>query len=134
ILRPRESRRADGETGKARVGAELRSYLAGWKEYFKLADTPRIFDDLDKWIRHQIRAIQLKHRKRGRTIYRELRARGLSELWVRHPRCLTHESRPNAAPRLDGSATRPWRRRSRARRAHPKRERCRRFAMSSCER
>jgi group II intron reverse transcriptase/maturase len=62
-----------------RVGAELRSYLSGWKEYFKLADTPRIFDDLDKWIRHRIRAIQLKHWKRGTTIYRELRARGLSE-------------------------------------------------------
>jgi len=33
---------------------------------------------LDDWVRHRLRAIQLKHWKRGRTTYRELRARGLS--------------------------------------------------------
>ena len=56
---------------------QLRGYLLGWKEYFRLADTPRIFADLDKWIRHRLRAIHLKHWRRGTTIYRELRARGL---------------------------------------------------------
>ena len=61
------------------VAKELRSYLVGWKAYFQLADTPHIFGDLDKWIRHRLRAIHLKHWKRGRTIFRELRARGLSE-------------------------------------------------------
>ncbi len=61
------------------VAAELRGYLVGWKQYFRLADTPRIFSDLDEWIRHRLRAIQLKHWNRGTTIYRELRARGLSE-------------------------------------------------------
>ncbi len=60
------------------VVAELRGYLVGWKEYFRLADTPKIFRVLDKWIRHRLRAIQLKQWKRGPTIYRELRARGLS--------------------------------------------------------
>jgi hypothetical protein len=58
---------------------ELRRYLVGWKEYFRLADTPRIFRELDEWIGHRLRAIQLKQWKRGTTIYRELRARGLSE-------------------------------------------------------
>ena len=61
------------------VARELRSYLVGWKEYFRLADTPKIFSELDEWIRHRLRAIHLKHWKRGTTIYRELRARGLSE-------------------------------------------------------
>ena len=60
------------------VVVELRGYLAGWKEYYRLADTPRIFSDLDEWIRHRLRALHLKHWKRGTTIYRELRARGLS--------------------------------------------------------
>jgi group II intron reverse transcriptase/maturase len=60
------------------VIAELRSYLLGWKEYFRLADTPGAFDELDEWIRHRLRAIHLKQWKRGPTIYRELRARGLS--------------------------------------------------------
>ena len=32
--------------------------------------------DLDCWIRHRLRALQLKHWKRGPTIFRELRARG----------------------------------------------------------
>jgi RNA-directed DNA polymerase len=62
---------------------ELRSYLIGWKSYFRLADTPRIFSELDEWIRHRLRAVHLKHWKRGRTIYRELRRRGLSELGAR---------------------------------------------------
>jgi RNA-directed DNA polymerase len=63
----------------AGVVAELRSYLVGWKEYYRLADTPRTFSDLDEWIRHRLRVLHLKHWKRGRTIYRELRARGMSE-------------------------------------------------------
>jgi RNA-directed DNA polymerase len=61
------------------VAAELRSYLLGWKQYFHLADTPGIFRALDAWIRHRLRALQLKHWKREPTVYRELRARGLSE-------------------------------------------------------
>jgi group II intron reverse transcriptase/maturase len=60
------------------IVADLRSYLVGWKNYFRLADTPRTFRDLDGWIRHRLRAIQLKHWRHFRTILRELRARGLS--------------------------------------------------------
>jgi RNA-directed DNA polymerase len=75
----RITRRTSGRSIR-HVAGELRSYLVGWKEYFHLADTPGTFDDLDKWIRHRLRAIHLKHWKRGTTIYRELRARGLSEV------------------------------------------------------
>jgi group II intron reverse transcriptase/maturase len=73
----RITRRSCGRS-LAQVCAELRSYLAGWKSYFRLADTPGVFARLDEWIRHRLRALQLKHWKRGTTIYRELRARGLS--------------------------------------------------------
>lgn len=59
------------------VTRELGQYLTGWKEYFKLAETPGIFADLDGWIHRRLRALQLKHWKRGRTTFRELRARGL---------------------------------------------------------
>jgi len=45
-----------------------------------LAETPGVFGDLDKWTRHRLRAIYLKQWKRGRTVYRELRVRGASEL------------------------------------------------------
>jgi RNA-directed DNA polymerase len=60
------------------VAQDLAGYLNGWREYFKLADTPGIFSDLDKWIRHRLRCLQLKQWKRGRTVFRELRARGMS--------------------------------------------------------
>jgi RNA-directed DNA polymerase len=63
----------------ADVCKELGKYLAGWKAYFRIAETPRVFADIDKWVRHRLRALQLKHWKRGPTIYRELRARGMSE-------------------------------------------------------
>lgn len=58
---------------------ELRRYLIGWREYFRLAQTPRVFSELDQWLRHRLRALHLKHWRRGPLIYRELRARGMSE-------------------------------------------------------
>jgi RNA-directed DNA polymerase len=58
---------------------ELRSYLLGWKAYFGKADTPRVFADLDGWIRRRLRAYQLKQWKRGPTAYRALRALGARE-------------------------------------------------------
>ena len=76
------TRRTRGRSLK-QVAEELRSYLVGWKGYFRLADTPRVFRDLDSWIRHRLRAIHLKHWKRGTTIYRELRRRGLSDRGAR---------------------------------------------------
>jgi group II intron reverse transcriptase/maturase len=56
---------------------DLRPYLRGWKNYFQLADTPGIFHIQDEWIRHRLRAIQLKQWKRGRTTFRELVSRGV---------------------------------------------------------
>jgi RNA-directed DNA polymerase len=58
------------------VAEALRRYLPGWQAYFRLAQTPRVFRDLDEWLRHRLRALQLKHWRRGPTIYRELRALG----------------------------------------------------------
>ena len=58
--------RRSGGRSIEQVSKRLSEYLRGWKEYFRLADTPRIFADLDEWIRHRLRAIHLKHWKRGR--------------------------------------------------------------------
>jgi group II intron reverse transcriptase/maturase len=68
-----------GGRSLTRVAAELRNYLTGWKLYFQLAETPRIFSDLDEWVRHRLRAVQLRQWKRGTTVYRELRARTVPE-------------------------------------------------------
>jgi RNA-directed DNA polymerase len=61
------------------VVAKLRPYVLGWKAYFGLAQTPKVWRELDQWLRHRLRAIQLKHWKKPKTIYRELKALGASE-------------------------------------------------------
>jgi group II intron reverse transcriptase/maturase len=60
------------------VVERLRRYLLGWKGYFHLAQTPGVFRQLDEWLRHRLRAIQLKQWRRGRTMHRELLALGAS--------------------------------------------------------
>jgi group II intron reverse transcriptase/maturase len=70
--------RRNGGQSITQVVENLRSFLLGWKQYFHLADTPKILATQDEWIRHRLRMIQLKHWKRGTTIFRQLRARGLS--------------------------------------------------------
>jgi RNA-directed DNA polymerase len=65
-----------GGCSMEQVVAKLRPYLLGWKAYFGLAQTPQVWRELDQWLRHRLRAIQLKHWKRPRTIYRELKALG----------------------------------------------------------
>lgn len=76
------TRRACGRS-LAQVAKELRSYMVGWKNYYRLAETPGIFRSLDGWIRRRLRAVQLKHWKRGKTMYRELQKRGLSPAGAR---------------------------------------------------
>ena len=69
------TRRVTGRS-LAAVTEALRTYVRGWKGYFRLAQTPRVWLRLDQWMRHRLRAIQLKQWRRGTTIYRELRALG----------------------------------------------------------
>ncbi len=72
-----KTRRSGGRSMKE-VIEKLRPYILGWKAYFGLAQTPRVWRELDEWMRHRLRAIQLKQWKRGTTIYRKLRALGAS--------------------------------------------------------
>ena len=44
--------------------------------YFKLAQTLRVWRKQDKWLRHRLRAIELKRWQRGTAMYRELRKLG----------------------------------------------------------
>jgi len=75
--RVREITARSGGRSLAQVVAKLRSYLLGWKAYFRLADTPGVFAGIDSWIYRRLRALLLKQWRRGRTIYRELRRRGV---------------------------------------------------------
>lgn len=76
--RIRELTCRSGGRSMRQVVEKLRPYLLGWKTYFGLSQTPKIWRELDEWIRHRLRAIQLKQWRRGPTIYRELRALGAS--------------------------------------------------------
>jgi group II intron reverse transcriptase/maturase len=71
------TRRSAGRS-LAQIAERLRAYVPGWKGYFRLAQTPVAFLDLDKWLRHRLRAVQLKHWRSGTTTFRALRALGVS--------------------------------------------------------
>ena len=64
-----------------KVVEDLKAYLPGWRNYFSLATTPKVFRELDEWIRHRLRQIHLKQWKRGTTVHRELVSRGVPD-WV----------------------------------------------------
>ncbi|MEK7282332.1 MAG: reverse transcriptase domain-containing protein, partial [Acidobacteriota bacterium] len=73
--RVRSITRRNGGRSMVSVVTELRGYLLGWKEYFRLTETPSVLRDLDSWVLRRLRAVQLKQWKRGTTVYRELRTR-----------------------------------------------------------
>jgi group II intron reverse transcriptase/maturase len=68
----------NGGRSLGQVAAELRSYVRGWQAYFRLADTPGVFADVDQWLHRRLRALVLEQWKRGTTVYRELQRRGVS--------------------------------------------------------
>ena len=92
--RVRELTRRSGGRSLEQVVKQLRSYVLGWKAYFRLADTPKVWRELDQWVRHRLRAIQLKHWKRSTTAYRELLKLGAS---------------PEVAVQIAASTRRWWR-------------------------
>jgi len=73
------------QTGRTR-GISLRqmvketaTYLRGWLGYFADCQTPSVLQDLEKWLRRRLRSVVWKQWKRGRTRFRELRKRGVSQ-------------------------------------------------------
>ena len=76
--RVRELTWRSGGRSMVEVVKRLRVYLLGWKAYFALAPAIKVRRELDEWLRHRLRAIQLKHWRRGTTMFRELRALGAS--------------------------------------------------------
>lgn len=77
--RIRQLTRRSGGRSLPDVVERLRTDMPGWKGYFQLAQTPKVFRELDEWLRHRLRALQLKHWRRGTTMYRELLALGAAK-------------------------------------------------------
>ena len=61
---------------------EINRYILGWIGYYRLADTPSIFEELDSWIRRRLRQLIWKRWKRGPTRYRELVKLGVPKQWA----------------------------------------------------
>ena len=71
----RSTRRSSGRS-LAQIAEDLRVYVPGWKVYFRLAQRPTVMRELDSWLRHRLRAVQLAHWRHGRKAYTELRRLG----------------------------------------------------------
>ena len=77
-VRIRQLTRRSGGKSIEQVVEKLRPYLLGWKNYFRLSETPGIFKSLDEWLRHRLRCLHLKHWKRGKTAFAALLKLGAS--------------------------------------------------------
>ena len=75
--RLREITSRNGGRSLTHVAGELRSYLTGWKAYFRLADTPGVLAGVDQWLHRRLRMLIVKQSKRGTTLFRLLRTRGV---------------------------------------------------------
>jgi len=80
-------------TGLERTIGDLAKYLQGWNQYFGFCETPSVLADLNSWIRRRLRSLAWKQWKRGKTRYKELRARGV---------------RKNLVAQTAGSPKGPW--------------------------
>jgi RNA-directed DNA polymerase len=56
---------------------EINRYTMGWIGYYRLANTPSVYEDLDKWIRRRLRQMIWKRWKRGTTRYQMLVKMGI---------------------------------------------------------
>lgn len=61
--------------------SRLNRFILGWMGYFRLADTPRVFSDLDEWFRRRMRQIRWKEWKRPKARRRNLCLLGVPD-WV----------------------------------------------------
>ncbi len=81
VLRLRDKLR--GLTRRTRSGLlaevleQVNRQVQGWVSYFRLADTPTPFKELDEWLRRRLRQLVWKRWKRGTTRWRELVALGV---------------------------------------------------------
>ena len=72
---------------------DVNQYTRGWMGYYRLAETPSVYQELDEWTRRRLRQLLWKRWKRGTTRYRELVRLGV----------------PNERAALGAIGTSPWR-------------------------
>jgi RNA-directed DNA polymerase len=60
---------------------ELNTFLSGWVTYFRFAKAKSVLTELGSWVRHKLRCVRLKQRKRAKAIAAFLH--GLGVPWNR---------------------------------------------------
>jgi RNA-directed DNA polymerase len=80
--RIREITRRNRGSSLEAVIQELNSYLTGWVTYFRYAECKTHLHGMDKWIRHKLRCVKLKQRKRPKPIADFLQSLGVPERWA----------------------------------------------------
>jgi RNA-directed DNA polymerase len=76
-VRIREMTRRNRGISLEAVIQELNSYLTGWVTYFRYAECKKHLQRLDEWIRHKLRCVKLKQRKRPKPIADFLQSLGV---------------------------------------------------------
>jgi len=66
-------------TRMEQVIQEMNEYLTGWVTYYRYAACKGQLEELDKWIRHKLRCLRLKQRKRAKPTADFLRSLGVPE-------------------------------------------------------
>lgn len=56
---------------------EINQYTMGWIGYYRLANTPSVYEEMDSWMRRRLRQMIWKRWKRGTTRYKELVKMGI---------------------------------------------------------
>jgi len=74
--------RSNGMGNKSRA-INLRRYIMGWVNYFRIADMKELLFKTDRWMRRRIRMIYWKQWKRVRTRFKMLKSLGIQkqEAW-----------------------------------------------------
>jgi len=72
-------RRGRGSNLRRLIEEQLTPLLRGWLNYFRLAEVKGIFEELDSWIRRELRSLIWRKWKRPFTRAKNLRQRGLEK-------------------------------------------------------
>lgn len=78
--------------------AAINTYTVGWIGYYRQANTPSVYEELDRWIRRRLRQLIWKRWKRGTTRYRELVRLGVPKGWAQEGAGGTSPWRMAASP------------------------------------
>jgi RNA-directed DNA polymerase len=77
--RIREQTRRTRGISLAQMVKQIGTYLRGWLGYFGDCQTPSVLQRLEAWLRRRLRSVVWKQWKQGRTRFRELRKRHVSQ-------------------------------------------------------